>query len=48
MVLYVFRSVGCENSKHTCMMHVQGRVQSPESNHSSLFLVVQTRKLEDV
>ena len=29
-------------------MHVQGKVQSPESKHSSLFLVVQTCKLKDV
>ena len=30
------------------MMYVYGKVQSPESKHSSLFLVVQTCKLKDV
>ena len=44
----IFGSVGCENSKYTCMMHVLGKVQSPEPKHSSLFLVVQTCKLKDV
>ena len=29
-------------------MHVYGKVQSPEPEHSSLFLVVQTCKLKDV
>ena len=29
-------------------MHIQGKVQSPEPKHSSLFLVVQTCKLKDV
>ena len=49
----IFGSVGCENSKYTCMMHVQGKVQSPEQKHSSLLLFscrtsVQTCKLKDV
>ena len=30
------------------MMHVKGKVQSPEPKHFSLFLVVQTCKLKDV
>ena len=30
------------------MMHIKGKVQSPQPKHSSLFLVVQTCKLEDV
>ena len=29
-------------------MHVQGKVQSPEPKHSSLFLVVETWKLKNV
>ena len=44
----IFGSVGCENSKYTCMMHVYGKVQCPEPKHASLFLVVQTCKLKDV
>ena len=40
IILYdslIFGSVGCENSKYTFMMHVQGKVQSPEPKHCNLF-----------